>query len=116
MSQRRRLTQFCQQTSGGLYDTALLSVDNCRPCDSGAITQWRLTEVTRRPSCFGCQRSFSSTLRPAAFLTASGANRQAGTAVSACCTECWVNKPADQIEAAALGVLRRHLNKKGRLM
>lgn len=112
MSRKKRVADFCRQ-SGGLYDVALRPENDCRPCDSGAITHWRLTEVTRRPICFGpCQRTFSDTVRPAAFLTAT-ANRNAGVAVCAMCSRCW-SLPADQVEAAALSVLRRHLNKNGR--
>jgi hypothetical protein len=112
VSRCKRVAQFCQK-SGGLYIISLLGAGKHRPCDGVAIANWHLSETLKRPNCFGCGGYFSRETRPAAFLTATGVSRQAGVAVCALCPTCW-NLPPEQIEAAALSVLRRHLNKSGR--
>jgi hypothetical protein len=106
-----RVAEFRQQAGKGGYETSLCAVGEHRPCDGRAITNWYLQEPIRRPTCFCCSASFSSNLRPGGFLcaTAVRAGPKAGIAVAGCCTGCWTNKSADEVEAAALALLRRQL-------
>jgi hypothetical protein len=115
MSRQDRVAQFRRQAGGGWYDTSLRRAGEHRPSDGSAVRNWFLREPIVRPTCFGCRNSFTTERRPAAFLTVTASRSpRAGIAVSGLCQACWAKLSTAEIEAAALDVLRRQLNPRGR--
>ena len=109
-----RIAAFKQSAGMGGYETSLRPVDAIRPQDRAAIANWCLSEPTARSSCFCCRAGFTATVRPGGFLCAIAIRApHAGTAVSACCAACWVDKTAEQIEQAALELMHRQLGTRG---
>jgi hypothetical protein len=110
-----RVKRFRRAAGGGGYETSLCPIGQHRPQDDHAIKNWLLSEPTTKPICFSCRAQFGPARRPAAFLTAvaTRAGPTAGIAVSACCSQCWTDLPAERIEEAALSLLRRQLGAQG---
>jgi hypothetical protein len=106
-----RIAAFRQKAGKGGFETSLCAVGEHRPQDGRAINNWLLSEPTAKPTCFSCRAQFSPARRPGGFLTATAtrAGPKAGVAVAGCCAECWSNKSADEIEQAALALLRKQL-------
>jgi hypothetical protein len=115
MSRRRRLERF-QSLTDGRYIPSLMTAGEHRAVDSVAISNWCIARTTAHSTRFGCRGPFGEHIEPAAFLTATpdGDTRTTSVAVAAICRGCWIRLTPEQIEAAALGMLRKNLNPKGR--
>jgi hypothetical protein len=106
-----RVKSFRQGAGKGGFLTSLFGADEVRSEHAAAIRNWYFEEQVRRPTCFACRAQFGSARRPGGFLcaTAVRAGPKAGVAVAGVCLECWATKTPDEIEAAALALLRRQL-------
>jgi hypothetical protein len=106
-----RVADFRRQAGKGGFETSLLPAGAHRPQDATAINNWFLREPTARPTCFVCRAQFGPARRPGGFLCATSVRLgpKGGIAVAACCSECWGSRSADEIEAAALSLLRKQL-------
>ena len=112
-----RIAEFRARAGGGWYDTALRPPGEHQPRDGAAIRNWLLREPTAGPTCFGCCSPFTSERRPGAFLTAvASRSPSSGIAVAGLCLTCWTSLIPDAIATAALAVLRRNLNPRGKWM
>jgi hypothetical protein len=115
MTRRERIEQF-RRAAGGEYVTSLMPAGEHRAVDSKAIANWCITQARARPVCFGCGNRFGGHIRPAAFLTAAPTTDRHAVAVAAMCVLCWFGKSPEQIEVAAIDMLRRQLCPRGRLL
>jgi hypothetical protein len=110
-----RISAFRRKAGGAGFNTSLRAVGEHHPRDRAAIANWFMCEPSSHPTCFGCRALFTpTTRRPGGFLCAVSIRvPQAGIAVAGICAECWDSKSPEQIEAAALAVLRRQLGARG---
>jgi hypothetical protein len=106
---RDRVQAFRDQAGAGGFETSLRAVGEHRPQDARAISNWFFAQPTA--TCFCCR---SSVRKPGAFLTVTASRAPgAGIAVSAICLGCWNDKTPEEIERAALELLRRNLGARG---
>ena len=108
---RADLRSFKRDAAHGLLTYLIEANDplDRAPVLRDAINFWRANAPTRKPICIGCKGQFTGEARVdvAAFLLATSP-ASSGTA-SGICTECWNGLSDDELERAALRVLRTFL-------
>lgn len=105
---------FRRQAGGAGFETSLRAVGEHQPRDGRAISNWFLQEPIRQPVCFCCRALFTPARRPGGFLTAVPIKApKAGIAVAGICAQCWSEKTPQEIENAALALMRRNLGTRG---
>ena len=110
--QQRRvsLAQLKRDAAQGHMDTYLIPTDislDGQPLLRDAALYWRSGIHQRRPTCFGCAARFADDARPAAFLFAVPSVAPSSASVSGLCITCWGGLSDAEVEAAALGVMRK---------
>jgi len=112
---RANIAAFRRDASHGLT-TYLIGDDEDAMLDRApllleAIAFWRANAATRKPICIGCKGQFTGEARVevAAFLLATSPASSGSASVSGICVTCWSGLSDDELERAALRVLRAFL-------
>lgn len=113
--QRRASVSAFRHTARAGLTTFLLASDDAlldrQPLLRDAVAYWRANMPSRRPVCICCQGRFTGEARVevAAFLLATPSASPRNASVSGVCERCWNTLTDDQLEAAALRVLKTFL-------
>ena len=105
------MASFKRKAAGDLL-TFLIGADDAsfdrEPLLARAAAWFRAGVSARKPRCFGCRAAFADGAEVGAFLFGMPRNGGAGSAsVAALSDECWRDLSDDEIERAALRVLRK---------
>jgi hypothetical protein len=107
---RASLAEFKKASDGGFLDVHLLPADVpiTIPLLKRAVEFWRASIPSRKPKCFAaCGAEFSADARIGAYLCAVPSGAPTTATISGLCTECWSRLTDDEVERAALKVVRR---------
>jgi hypothetical protein len=107
---RASLADFKRASVGGHLDVHLLPADVpiTIPLLKRAVEFWRAAIPTRKPKCFAaCGAEFSADARIGAYLGAIPSGAPSTATISGLCAECWSRLTDDEVERAALKVVRR---------
>ena len=112
-SRRANLSAFKRDATHGLLTYLIEASDplDRAPLLRDAINFWRTNAPTRKPICIGCKASFTGEAQVdvAAFLLATSPASSGTASVSGICVTCWNGLSDDELERAALRVLRTFL-------
>jgi len=110
---RANLASFRRDAAHGLLTYLIEANDplDRTPVLRDAINFWRANAPTRKPICIGCKGQFTGEARVevAAFLLATSPASSGSASVSGICVTCWSGLSDDELERAALRVLRAFL-------
>jgi hypothetical protein len=106
---RASVADFKRDAAGGYLDVHLVPADApiSEPLLRDAVQFWRANVAVRKPTCIGCGARFAAVEQAGAYLFARPSRAPTSCSTSALCAACWSRLSDDEVEAAALRVVRK---------